>query len=153
MNIKLIEDKSLKRKISKKILERLPQWFGIPESTKEYIEESSSMPFWAVYDEDNYIGFIAVKITSKYTAEIYVIGVELEYHRKGIGTALFKECYNWCKINGYEFLQVKTLDESNPDIYYKKTRKFYKSLGFRELECFPTLWDESNPCLIMIMKI
>ena len=28
-----------------------------------------------------------------------------------------------------------------------------KSLGFRELECFPTLWDESNPCLIMIMKI
>ena len=34
-----------KKKISKKILNKLPSWFGIPEGTNEYIEESSSMPF------------------------------------------------------------------------------------------------------------
>ena len=29
----------------------------------------------------------------------------------------------------------------------------YLSLGFKELEVFPTLWDECNPCQIYIMAI
>ena len=30
---------------------------------------------------------------------------------------------------------------------------YYKSLGFKELEVFPTLWDEANPCQIYIMGL
>lgn len=36
---------------------------------------------------------------------------------------------------------------------YDKTNLFYISFGFKELEVFPTLWDEWNPCQIYIMNI
>ena len=36
---------------------------------------------------------------------------------------------------------------------YDKTNLFYKSLGFREFELFPTLWDEHNPCQIYVMAV
>jgi len=36
---------------------------------------------------------------------------------------------------------------------YDQTVAFYESLGFKKLEVFPTLWDEWNPCLIMVMPI
>ncbi|MBE6051054.1 MAG: GNAT family N-acetyltransferase [Clostridium sp.] len=99
------------------------------------------------------MGFIAIKINNKYTSEIYVVGIEEEYHRKGIGKRLFDEVYKWCKNENYEFLQVKTLDESRENVAYEKTRKFYKAIGFRPLECIPEIWGNNNPCLIMIMKI
>jgi len=153
MEIRKIESESLCRAISTKILCGLPKWFGIPESTAEYVKESSKMPFWAVYDNEKVVGFVALKKTSEYTSEIYVMGIHEKYHRKGIGKALFQVCYDYCKENDVEFLQVKTLDYSSPDENYAKTREFYKALGFRELECFPELWDEYNPCLVMIMHI
>ena len=36
---------------------------------------------------------------------------------------------------------------------YDKTNKFYISLGFKEFEIFPTLWDEWNPCQIYVMVL
>ena len=36
---------------------------------------------------------------------------------------------------------------------YDDTNRFYQSLGFKELEVFPTLWDERNPCQIYVMAI
>lgn len=35
----------------------------------------------------------------------------------------------------------------------EKTNKFYLSLGFKELEIFPDLWDKWNPCQIYIMAV
>lgn len=53
---------------------------------------------------------------------------------------------------GYSFVQVKTVQMGRYDIY-DDTNRFYLSLGFQELEVFPTLWDERNPCQIYIMSI
>jgi len=36
---------------------------------------------------------------------------------------------------------------------YDKTNRFYISLGFKEFEIFPTLWDERNPCQIYVMAL
>ena len=36
---------------------------------------------------------------------------------------------------------------------YDRTNRFYLSLGFKELEVLPTLWDEWNPCQIYIMAL
>ncbi len=153
MYIKEIHDKQEKIKISTSILKSLPDWFGIPESTQEYIKVSSKLPFFAAMDESKPVGFISIKENNQYTAEIYVMGVLPDYHKQGIGRGLFNKVSDWSKENGYEFLQVKTLDESHPDVYYAGTRKFYLSMGFKPLECFPELWGKENPCLIMIQHI
>ena len=36
---------------------------------------------------------------------------------------------------------------------YDITNRFYLSLGFKEFEVFPTLWDELNPCQIYVMAL
>ena len=80
------------------------------------------------------------------------MGVVPDCHRKGIGRALFEAFRRYAGEQGYEFLQVKTVrDGCYAD--YDKTHAFYKSIGFRELECFPTLWDEANPCQIYVMTV
>lgn len=153
MELKQINESQQKKKISADILKKLPEWFGIPEAMKEYIHHSSEMPFFAVYAESKAVGFIAIKENSKYAAEIFVMGVDPNYHRRGIGRALVSSAIKWCREHSYDFLQVKTLDQSHPDKNYACTRKFYESIGFRPLECLPELWGEDNPCLIMIMYI
>lgn len=50
------------------------------------------------------------------------------------------------------FLQVKTVQMGKYEDY-DKTNKFYISLGFKEFEIFPTLWDEANPCQIYVMSL
>lgn len=153
VSIRAVAESAVREAIAADILTSLPDWFGIPESTQEYITESKGMPFFAAYEDERAIGFLAVKENNAYTAEIYVMGVKKEYHRVGIGRQLFDSAYGWCKEKGFEFLQVKTLDGSNPDSSYAKTRNYYQALGFRPLECLPVLWGESNPCLIMIMAV
>lgn len=49
MMIKEINDKQEKKIISTSILESLPDWFGIQESTQEYISKSSNLPFSQQY--------------------------------------------------------------------------------------------------------
>ena len=51
------------------------------------------------------------------------------------------------------YMTVKTLSSSRPDEYYDRTRGFYLSIGFQPLEEFPTLWNEANPCLLMIKTV
>jgi hypothetical protein len=36
---------------------------------------------------------------------------------------------------------------------YDETNLFYMSLGFKEFEVIPDLWDENNPCQIYVMSI
>lgn len=150
--IHYIEDKNEKERIARTILADLPEWFGLPESTEEYIKNSKDFPFWAEFEQEKAIGFISLKETSKHTAELYVMGVLKEAHRKGIGTRLFQTFYNYSKEHGYSFLQVKTVQEGHYK-EYDRTRLFYEKLGFKALECFKTLWDEWNPCLILVMAI
>lgn len=151
MNIIQIEDAYVKRSISSAVLNALPDWFGIPESTAEYIHESASMPFWAALDGDTPVGFIALKETSPHTAEIYVMGVMPSMHRLGIGRQLFEAFRTYAALHGYSFLQVKTVQEGHY-AEYDRTNAFYRSLGFCELECFPTLWDERNPCQVFVRR-
>ena len=153
ISIQKTENIEIKKLVCRKILHDLPEWFGIPENTADYINNSCKMPFWIAYDKKNAIGFISIKHTSAFTAEIYVMGILKAYHNKGIGRDLFDTAYNWCKNNKYHFLQVKTLDASHSDKHYASTRHFYKSLGFEDLECIPEIWGPKNPCLILITNI
>ena len=152
MIIKRIDCDTSKAHIARVILEALPEWFGIPEATEEYIADSKGRPFFCAYDGDTPIGFLYLKETGRHTVELAVMGVQQDYHRQGIGRELFEQAINEAKRLGYSFVQVKTVQMGRYDIY-DDTNRFYLSLGFKELEVFPTLWDECNPCQIYIMAI
>lgn len=150
--IRPIQDPGEKTRIAAAILHDLPDWFGMPEYTENYIRESSQMPFLAVFDGEKPLGFIALKQTSRYTAEVYVMGVRKDCHRTGLGRRLYEAFETYAKQQGYSFLQVKTVRTGcYPE--YDRTNLFYQAMGFRELECFPTLWDKWNPCQIYVKAI
>ena len=144
--ITLAEKKSV---ICNSVLKTLPNWFGIPESIADYAAGVRDKPFYAIFDRDSAVGFVSVKVHNPYTAEIYVMGIMESYHRQGLGRKMVEICEKYCYTNNMTFLTVKTLDEKNPDIFYKRTRLFYQAMGFKPLEVFPLLWDENNPCLFM----
>lgn len=147
-----ITDKKQKEKIAESVLLDLPEWFGLPESTREYVEKSKDMPFWAVMEEEEPKGFIVLKETSPHTAEIYVMGVKKSCHGRGMGKQLFEAFHSYAREQGYSYLQVKTVQEGHYE-EYDRTGAFYKKMGFQELECFPTLWDEWNPCQIFVRSV
>lgn len=152
MEIRQICDDSEKQTITRNILEALLEWFGIPEAREEYIQDSRGKCFFAAFDDNAPAGFIYLKQTGKDTVELAVMGVLKDYHRKGIGKHLFEMAKAEAKKKGFSFMQVKTVQMGNYD-EYDKTNMFYISLGFKEFEVFPSLWDEWNPCQIYIMSL
>lgn len=152
MEIKQVTNNVEKQNIVRVILEALPNWFGIPEARQEYIEESIDKVFFCAYEEERPVGFLYLKETGSDTVEVYVMGVLMEFHRNGIGRELFDRAKQTAREEGYSFIQVKTVQMGKYE-EYDKTNKFYQSLGFKEFEVFPTLWDEWNPCQIYIMSL
>mgnify|MGYP004635397483 CR=1 FL=1 len=124
MQIIQITNDEDKKRITRNILEALPEWFGI----------------------------LYLKETGKDTVELAVMGVLKEYHHHGIGKELFLRAKKTAKEMGYSFIQVKTVQMGKYKSY-DDTNRFYISIGFKEFEVFPTLWDEWNPCQIYVMGI
>ena len=152
MEIREQKNAADKQRITRQILEALPDWFGIPEAREGYIEKSAEQPFFAAFDGETPVGFLYLVQTGRDTAELYVMGVLKEYHRRGIGRTLFAAAKRRAKELGYSFLQVKTVQMGKyPE--YDATNRVYLALGFREFEVFPTLWDEWNPCQIYVMAL
>ena len=152
MTIMEIQEPAEKQRIARAILEALSDWFGIEESREEYIKDSAELPLFAAFDGEKPIGFLCLKETGKETVELHVMGVLQEYHRKGTGRALFEKAKEAAVRTGYSFLQVKTVQMGKYEDY-DRTNRFYLSLGFKEFEVFPLLWDEWNPCQIYVMSL
>ena len=150
--IERITDKSQKTVVARQILEALTDWFGIPETRENYIAESAELPFFAARVDGRYAGFLCLKQTGRDTVELHVMGVLQDYHRRGVGRALFGAARAYAAEEGYSFLQVKTVQMG---LYedYDRTNRFYLSMGFKEFEVFPTLWDEANPCQVYVMSL
>ncbi len=153
LSVREIVNAAEKQAVARQILEALPAWFGIAEAREEYIRESGSLPVGAAFRNSRPVGFLALRETSPQAAEIYVMGVLPDCHRQGAGKALVEWAKGFCRKNGARFFTVKTLDASAESPEYAATRAFYRAAGFVELECFPTLWDEDNPCLVMIQTV
>ena len=144
--IKELTNAEEKKAVARLVLEALPDWFGIPASTENYISYSAEQEMFAAYDKQKPVGFICLKETGKDTIELVVMGVLKDYHRKGIGKELFNVAKKSAKDKGYSFMQVKTVQMGKYK-EYDDTNRFYLNLGFKELEVIPTLWDENNPFL------
>lgn len=153
MEIRKVIIQDEKARITLEIMNALPEWFSPPEDIVNKSQIHREYPFFAAYDGDKVIGFVALRNHNSYTADIYNLGVLKEYHRKGIGHQLLEACVQYCRENNYKFLTVKTLDEAAVYEPYNGTRAFYRKEGFYPLEVFKTFWDEDNPCLFMVKVI
>lgn len=150
--IQEIKNKKQKEAIAREVLNDLPEWFGMPESTEEYIVDSQDKPFLASFYQDEVVGFIVLNATSPDCADVFVMGIKKKFHRQGAATQLNEAYEKLAKSLGYTYSQVKTVQTGHYD-EYDITNHFYQSVGYKELEVFPTLWDEWNPCQIYIKYI
>ena len=141
-----------KRRSSREILERLPEWFEIPEARETDIAESAGQTFFAAEQDGSAVGFVCLKQTGAHAAELEAIGVRREYHRQGVGRALAEAAREEARRQDNDFLQVKTVAMGHYP-KYDATNRFYQSLGFQEMEILPTLWDERNPCQIYVLAL
>jgi ribosomal protein S18 acetylase RimI-like enzyme len=135
------------------ILRALPDWFGIEEAVLNYKKEIEILPTFLAKAGGNVLGFLSLKQHNLFSAEIYVMAVRPEVHRGGIGRTLVEVTNSFARGLGVEYMQVKTLGPSRPNKEYARTRAFYEAMGFRPLEEFTRIWDEHNPCLIMIKSL
>ncbi|MBI3676906.1 MAG: GNAT family N-acetyltransferase [Proteobacteria bacterium] len=132
------------------ILAALPHWFGIAESTAAYVRDVEAMPMFGAEENGAVVGFVALKLHTPFAAEIHVLGVVPDFHRRGLGRALVLRAEDFLRERAIRFFTVKTLSPADPDPSYAATRAFYAALGFVPLEEFPTLWSAQNPALMMI---
>lgn len=147
-----IEPPDQKERICREVLTALPDWFGNPDSLEEYAKNCRDLPLWACREGEEVLGFIALRPTSPYAAELHVMGVRPQCHRRGIGRELFSALYRYAGEESFRFLTVKTVRMGCYEDY-DRTNRFYQALGFLELECLPELWDAANPCQIYIMDV
>lgn len=138
IQLKEIINKEEKKTIATAILADLPDWFGLPDSTATYILEGQDLPFIAAFKGEEAIGYIVLKASSKDCADIFVMGIKQAYHRKGIGRQLYQAYEELASNLGYTYTQVKTVQTGHYEVY-DRTNSFYQAMGFKELECFPTL--------------
>jgi len=154
---------------AERLLRALPQWFGIEASSAAYVEAARRLPAYLAGPApgppsapagpggpDDGQGAAGVLLLERHfpgAAEIHLLAVDPAYHRHGAGRALVEAAEAGLIADGVEFLQVKTLGPSSPDEGYERTRAFYAAMGFTPLEELHGLWDEGNPCLIMIKHL
>ena len=147
-----IKDSNEKQSVARKVLEALTDWFEVKESREEYISGCVEWTFLAAKEEEETVGFLCLKETGKATVELAVMGVLRNQHRNGVGRQLVERAKEAARLQGYEFMQVKTVKMG---VYedYDRTNLFYISCGFKEFEVLPLLWDEANPCQIYVMSL
>ena len=144
-----VDDPQERSRLCETILRDLPEWFGIESAIAEYVREVAALPTFAVPPAD---AFLSLKRHSEHAAEIYVMGVRRDLHRRGLGSALVARAEEHMRAEGVEYLQVKTLGPSRPSRGYGATRAFYESRGFRALEELDGLWP-GNPCLLLVKRL
>lgn len=140
-----------KAAIVQDVLAGLPEWFGLPAATAEYVANARTLPLWVASVGQQVVGFIELSHTSPVTAEIDCMGIKKAWHRQGIGRRLVSALEAEA-AKQYRFLQVKTVAVGHY-AEYDQTNAFYHALGFAPFEVYPTLWTANNPCQVLIKTL
>jgi GNAT superfamily N-acetyltransferase len=135
------------------ILAALPEWFGIDEANAAYVVAADLHPSVIASVSGSDVGLTTVVRHHPESAEIHLMAVLPEFHRQGIGGAMLDRVERGLLADGVQYLQVKTLDASDPHVGYAATRAFYLRCGFRPLEVFPLLWGPEDPALQMVKAL
>jgi steroid delta-isomerase-like uncharacterized protein len=136
-----------------RILAELPDWFGLEASNRAYAESLSRLPAAVAESDGRIVGFAAIELHNPVSAEIHVMAVERDKHRRGVGRALVRWARQASRERGAKWLHVKTRGPSTPDPEYERTRAFYLAQGFEPLFESRTLWGDENAALILVSSL
>lgn len=93
----------------------------------ESVCTTADMKVWVAISSDLTVGFVAVKLHPQSSmGEIYMIAVDPDYQRQGIGSALVEFALNWMKAAGMFVAMVET----GGDPGHAPARCTYEKLGF-----------------------
>jgi GNAT superfamily N-acetyltransferase len=135
--------------VTKRLLDQLPTWFGIPEANAGYVASATELPGLVAVTDTEPVGVLLHRRHFPESAEIHLLAVAPHWHRHGVGTAIVDMLVADLVADSCAVLQVKTLGPSHPDAGYAATRAFYHAIGFVPVEETTALWPD-NPCLIMV---
>jgi ribosomal protein S18 acetylase RimI-like enzyme len=140
--------------VARAVLAALPAWFARPEAVDAYVAAADRLPMLVARDtEGRTVGFLSWKEHTDTAAEAYVLGVVPEWHRRGVGRALFRQAERHLVARGFRYLTVKTLAARHRDPNFAATRRFYEAIGFEPLEVLGELWGSDTPCLLMLKPL
>ena len=137
-----------------RLLRALPDWFGIEQSLREYVEDARTKPTYLAVDSATTEVRGALLVTRHFpeSAEMHVLAVDPGHHRRGIGAGLVGRFEADMRADGVRLLAVKTRGPSIPDESYAKTLAFYLAMGYLPLEELDGYWPE-DPCLILVKPL
>ena len=93
----------------------------------ESVCTTADMKVWVAIISDSIVGFVAVRLHSESSmGEIYMIAVDPDYQRQGIGAALIEFALSWMKAAGMSIAMVET----GGDPGHAPARCTYQKLGF-----------------------
>ena len=134
------------------ILRALPAWFGIDEAVVQYVADAGRLPGYLARDNGTTVGIALVNRHYPESAEIHLIAVHPDHHRRGIGSALLRALTADLALDGVRMLQVHTVGPSFPDAGYERTRAFYLRNQFVPLQEFDQL-DWAGPTQILVAAL
>jgi GNAT superfamily N-acetyltransferase len=102
-------------------------WRVSQQKAVEDVCAAQDINVWVAIDADSIVGFVAVKLDFESSmGEIYMVAVEPDFQRRGIGSALIQFALDWMKAAGISIAMVET----GGDPGHAPARRTYEKLGF-----------------------
>ena len=124
------KDPATKRRTLEVLTARLPQWFGHSESNRHYARQAELLDGWMARVGGRAAGLLLMKQHGPASREIYWLGVDPTFHRRGVGRSLVAAVERQAKNDKVKFLFVMTLHPQVDYEPYQRTRAFYEGMGF-----------------------
>jgi len=133
------------------IARELPEWFtdAALETIKKDLETMKSI---AEIVESSIIGFIIYSF-EKHKCLIKWLAVKKEFQGKGIGKKLIYKLVKKCKQLDIKIIETDTLADTENYEPYVKTRAFYHSVGFKDVEIIKKGYEDGDDKLILQMDL
>jgi ribosomal protein S18 acetylase RimI-like enzyme len=135
------------------IIAGLPEWFELEEGIAECAAAVRTQHGLVAEADGTVVGFVTHRPHYPQAAEVTWLAVERGAHRQGHGQALVDALARELAGAGVRYLTVKTLSDRSDDVYYARTRAFYRANGFVPLLDLPELWDAENPAMVFVRDL
>ncbi|MFO1169888.1 MAG: GNAT family N-acetyltransferase [Hyphomicrobiaceae bacterium] len=140
-----------------RITAALPDWFGLEDANRRYVEDAARYEALAARTKDStIIGLLVYKpipASSAHPAaiDIHWLGLLPQFHHHGIGTQLIESLSQLARVRAVPALTVETLDPSADDPNYLRTYSFYVKQGFQV--CAHFNFGPDNPAVKMVRPV